>query len=79
MDSGRKGNQAGKGRCPVNQTSAAIRVNLVMVTNWRLFLEGSSTGQVPCVFLATPLAVVPLDQCHSNSWPAKLQQQIVPN
>lgn len=33
-----------------------------------LVLEGSSTAQgVPCVYLATPPAEVPLGQCHSNS------------
>lgn len=31
-----KGHQAGKGQCPSESTSAAIRASLVMVTDWRL-------------------------------------------
>ena len=44
-DSAKKGSQAEKGTCHLNQTSATIRASLVVVTDWRLFLKGSSTTQ----------------------------------
>ena len=76
----RKSGREGKGRCHLNQTSAAIRASLVMVTDWRLFLKGSSTAQGFHVSSqARPQAEVSLGQCHSDFWPAKLQQQRVPN
>lgn len=76
----RKANQAQKGRCPSESNFSCHQgKSCDDHRSEALFLEGSSTARLPCVYSATPLAEVPLGQCHSNSWPAKLPQRKVPN
>lgn len=75
----RKSSRKGKVRVWIKLLLSSGQVLWRSQTGGSLFLKGSSIAQVPCVYLTTPLAQMPLSQCHSKSWPAKLLQWKVPN